>query len=69
MSDHCALVVKNIMIDWGPKPFKTFDVWLKDWGFKEVVKKAWDVGVHTNNCLERVKNKFKGVKELKKLEG
>jgi len=66
MSDHCALVVKNRMIDWGPRPFKTFDVWLKDRGFKELVKKAWDVSVHSGNSLERVKNKLKGLKkELK----
>jgi len=24
-------------------------VWLKDKGFKEVVKKAWDVGVQSEN--------------------
>jgi len=26
MSNHCALVVKNSTFDWGPKPFRTFDV-------------------------------------------
>jgi len=27
VSNHCALVVKNRQVDWGPKPFRTFDVW------------------------------------------
>jgi len=27
VSDHCTLVVKNSIIDWGTKPFRTFDVW------------------------------------------
>jgi len=26
VSDHCAIVVKEKVLDWGPKPFKLFDV-------------------------------------------
>jgi len=43
VSDHCALVVQNKVIDWGPKPFRTFDVWQNTEGFKGVVK---------NSCIE-----------------
>jgi len=41
VSDHCALVVKNSVIDWGPKPFRSFDVWQQYDGFKKVVKEVW----------------------------
>jgi len=54
VSDHCALVVKNSTIDWGPKPFKTFDVWQQADGFKEVVRKAWDNVVVCGNSLEDI---------------
>jgi len=26
VSNHCALILKDINIDWGPKPFKYLDV-------------------------------------------
>jgi len=38
--DHCALVVDNNMIDWGPKSLKTFVVWQQVEGFKDVVQKS-----------------------------
>jgi len=25
--DHCALVLKTSVIDWGPKPFRVLNVW------------------------------------------
>jgi len=62
VSDHCALVVKNSTIDWGPKPFRTFDVWQQADRFKEVVKKAWDNVVVRGNSLEDIKVKFKRLK-------
>ncbi|GKV17381.1 hypothetical protein SLEP1_g27896 [Rubroshorea leprosula] len=35
-SDHCPIVLKNQIINWGPKPFRFFDAWLEiiDWGPK-----------------------------------
>jgi len=38
VSDHCALVLKEINIDWGPKPFRCLNVWQKDGRFKEFVR-------------------------------
>jgi len=49
--DHCALVVKNRLIDWGHVPFRMFDVWLKEQGFKELVKKVWTNDVYNGNGL------------------
>jgi len=31
--DHCALVIKCLDKDWGPKPFRTIDAWHLEWGF------------------------------------
>jgi len=38
VSDHCAIVVKSVVRDWGSKPFRSLDVWLKEPGFKDMVK-------------------------------
>jgi len=58
--------VQNKVIDWGPKPFKTFDVWQNTEGFKEVVKNSWEQPMHRDNSLELVKDKLKQLKrELK----
>ena len=35
--DHCAVVLKDMYVDWGPKPFRCLDVWQKDGRFKELV--------------------------------
>jgi len=62
VSDHCALVVKNSIIDWGPKPFRSFDLWQQYDGFKEVVKEVWDNTPLRGNSLEDIKDKFKRLK-------
>lgn len=62
VSDHCAVIVKNSISDWGPKPFRTFDVWHHSVGFKEVVRKAWEVPFPCSNSLEGVKEKLKRLK-------
>ena len=38
VSDHCALVVKSVEKDWGPKPCRTIDAWLLERGFNRMVK-------------------------------
>ena len=43
VSDHCALILKTISIDSGPKPFKTLDdFFLKDVRFKELIQRKWN---------------------------
>jgi len=60
--NHCALVVKNNTINWGPKPFRTFDVWQQTHEFKEILRKAWDNVVVRGNSLEDINDKFKRLK-------
>jgi len=38
VSDHCAIVVKSVEKDWGPKPFRTIDAWNMERGFIRMVK-------------------------------
>nr|GEZ00298.1 putative RNA-directed DNA polymerase, eukaryota [Tanacetum cinerariifolium] len=30
LSDHCPIVLKDLDVDFGPKPFRVFDIWLKE---------------------------------------
>ena len=61
---------KKSIIDWGPKPFRSFDVWQQYDGFQEVVKEVWDNTPLCGNSLEDIKDKFKRLKcEIKKWNG
>ena len=41
VSDHCIVILKEVSIDWGPKPFRCLHVWLRDSRFKEFVSSSW----------------------------
>ena len=62
VSDHCVLVLKSVTIDWGPKPFKTLDIWKSDPTFKEVVKQSWDTYIGKGNPMIILKEKLKKLK-------
>ncbi|KHN34609.1 hypothetical protein glysoja_011162, partial [Glycine soja] len=40
-SDHCPILLRSRTIDWGPKPFKIMDWWLKDKDFQKMVSHRW----------------------------
>jgi len=42
VSDHCAIVVKSVDKDWGPKPFRSIDAWFMEKGFGAMVKDKWN---------------------------
>jgi len=48
--------------DWGPKPFKSFDVWLKEPGFKVMEKDKWDSYEVQGNSMSILKDKLKLLK-------
>ena len=62
VSDHCALVLKSCIKDWGPKPFRTFDVWLKESGFTTMVKGKWESYQVEGNSIFALKEKLKLLK-------
>ncbi|XP_071717947.1 uncharacterized protein [Rutidosis leptorrhynchoides] len=61
-SHHCPIVIRDKVLDFGPRPFKIFDKWLNHEEVDELIKKAWDVEVsgYRKDCVFR--NKLKNVK-------
>ncbi|PWA63317.1 Transposon TX1 [Artemisia annua] len=65
-SDHCPIVLKNLELDFGPKPFRFFDVLLKEPDIGQVVEEAWKMEVTSirPDCCFR--DKLKNVKQVLK---
>lgn len=40
-SDHVALILKSTTLNWGPRPFKVFNSWLKDINFQSEISSKW----------------------------
>jgi len=57
--DHCTLVVKSMVKDWGPKPFRSIDAWLLELGFKEWVSNRWNSFSIQGNNISKLKDKLK----------
>ncbi|KAL5161297.1 hypothetical protein HKD37_07G018608 [Glycine soja] len=66
-SDHCPMLVKSKNADWGPKPFRLLDCWLKDKSFGKVVKDSWTQTQQTGWSGYVLKEKIKCLKERIKL--
>ena len=62
VSDHCAIVVKSVEKDWGPKPFRSIDAWFSERGFREMVKGKWLSYPTEGNALVTFKEKLKRLK-------
>ncbi|GJW45430.1 reverse transcriptase domain, reverse transcriptase zinc-binding domain protein [Tanacetum coccineum] len=60
--DHCPIMLKDIDMDFGPKPFKVYDMWLEEVDIEQVVHGAWDKEVRgfRPDCIFR--DKLKNVK-------
>lgn len=41
MTDHAAIVLKEDVNDWGPKPFKYLNCWSQVNGFKVLIESEW----------------------------
>jgi len=37
VSDHCTLVLRTTFTNWGPKPFRSLDIWQKDERFEDFI--------------------------------
>jgi len=62
VSDHCAIVVKSVDKDWGPKPFRSIDAWFMERGFRAMVKDKWNSYVIQGNAITVLKEKMKRLK-------
>ena len=84
-SDHCPVVLRSKIVDWGPKPFRILDCWLSDKSFASVVQECWQShnqggwgGLMLKEKLKRLKQRLKEwnkeqfgdtFKKFKKVEG
>ena len=41
VSDHTSLLLEAEAVDWGPKPFRSFDIWLSHPGFRKLINDEW----------------------------
>ncbi|GJU46725.1 putative RNA-directed DNA polymerase, eukaryota [Tanacetum coccineum] len=64
LSDHCPIVLKDMELDFGPKPFWVFNTWLDESDFLTIVEGAWrkDVKSIRPDCIFR--DKLKNVKTI-----
>ncbi|MCI33634.1 putative reverse transcriptase - beet retrotransposon, partial [Trifolium medium] len=62
VSDHCPLVVKYSSSDWGPKPFRFNNFWLRNKSFKTLVVKTWEEQNFTGWMGFILKDRLKGLK-------
>nr|GEU29043.1 transposon TX1 putative 149 kDa protein [Tanacetum cinerariifolium] len=60
LSDHCPIMLKDVDLDYGPKPFRVFNVWLDEPDFQHIVEEAWkkDARSLQPDCIfqDRLKN-------------
>ncbi|XP_071704229.1 uncharacterized protein [Rutidosis leptorrhynchoides] len=61
-TDHCPILLKDVNVDFGPKPVKVFDEWLKHKDSHDIIEKAWNLNVNSSkpDCVFR--DKLKNVK-------
>jgi len=62
ISDHCALVLKSNVVDWGPKPFRFLDIWQEDKEFENFIKSKWESYLVQGNEIIVLKEKLKMLK-------
>ena len=62
VSDHCALMIKCLDKDWGPKPFRSIDAWWLESGFPGMVEEKWRSYEGQGNGIKVLKEKFKLLK-------
>ncbi|GKA60292.1 reverse transcriptase domain, reverse transcriptase zinc-binding domain protein, partial [Tanacetum coccineum] len=60
LSNHCPIVLKDAELDFGPKPFRVFNMWMEESDFIQVIEEAWkkDVRSFWPDCKfrDRLKN-------------
>ena len=67
VSNHCAIVLQTTSVDWGPKPFRSLDVWQRDGRFLDFVRSKWQNYEVLGGGMFVLKEKLKKLKlDLKK---
>nr|KYP61675.1 Transposon TX1 uncharacterized [Cajanus cajan] len=67
MSDHCPVLLKTGVSEWGPKPFRVLNCWFDDIRFKPFVEDAWGrMEIRGKKCFV-LKEKLKELKKRLKI--
>nr|GEX20199.1 putative ribonuclease H protein At1g65750 family [Tanacetum cinerariifolium] len=61
--DHYPIVLKDAELDFGPKLFRVFNVWMDEADFNHIVEEAWKKEVSSFRLDCRFQDKLKNVKE------
>ncbi|XP_071688099.1 uncharacterized protein [Rutidosis leptorrhynchoides] len=62
-SDHCPITLQDNNVDFGPKPFKIFDVRLENKDIEALIAESWNKNVGGTRLDYIFRNKLKNVKE------
>ncbi|XP_071739312.1 uncharacterized protein [Rutidosis leptorrhynchoides] len=62
MSYHCPLILKDSIIDFGPKPFKLFNEWFNKDGVNVIIRDAWNKNVMSSKKDCRFRDRLKNMK-------
>ncbi|GAU09987.1 hypothetical protein TSUD_393040 [Trifolium subterraneum] len=62
VSDHCPIILRYDSTDWGPKPFRFNNFWLKHNNFRTLVKDTWEAQQFTGWMGYILKDRLKGLK-------
>ncbi|KAL8547830.1 hypothetical protein ACS0TY_007239 [Phlomoides rotata] len=66
ISDHCPLIMRNSIVEWGPKPFKFFNGWIMHPDSKEFCRTKWEnyrvIGWKSYSLKEKLKMLKKDLK-------
>ncbi|XP_071718171.1 uncharacterized protein [Rutidosis leptorrhynchoides] len=72
VSDHCPLILRDKIVDYGLKPFKVFNVWFQKEGVDSIIEGAWSKPVSSKrvDCIfcDKLKNIKFALKELSNKE-
>ena len=61
-SDHCPIILKTKMVNWGPKPFRVMDCWLTHKGYQAMIKEAWNSDMQGGWGGIALKNKLRNLR-------
>ncbi|GJV81998.1 hypothetical protein Tco_1517868 [Tanacetum coccineum] len=62
LSDHCLIILKDVDLDFGLRPFQALDIWIEEKDIGHVVEEAWKVKVRSRRPDCRFRDKLKNVK-------
>ncbi|GKB53636.1 RNA-directed DNA polymerase, eukaryota [Tanacetum coccineum] len=68
LSDHRPILLREVLSDFGPTPFRFYQYWLRMEGFDSMVEHAWLSFSHSDsNAMVRFKKKLQDLKSIIRL--